>query len=298
VSSFARSPVGGALGGILKNVAKKALPIAGGALGSLVAPGIGTALGSKLGSMASDMFEVELEAMEAEQAEFEVARRVVRTATAATHQAAMARPRPGTSPQSVARAAVAKAARGPAPGVYRQMMHSLHTTVQRRPGARGTRGAPRATGAASRYRGYAAAPRTGAARAGRRPYGAPSYRPSSGMSPAYGRAAGRSLPGARATGSGQPVYAGSGYRYYPSARATQSGQPVNAGYGYRYQPGSRPSRPRPYSVYGYQPAYREPWQQPWDSAEPWVGAEEPAVDGYGRSGRWVRRGRKILLLGV
>ena len=38
-----KSPIGRALGGILKGVAKKALPVVGGALGSMVAPGVGTA---------------------------------------------------------------------------------------------------------------------------------------------------------------------------------------------------------------------------------------------------------------
>src|SRR5215470_17814172 len=103
VGSFIKSPVGRALGGVLKNVAKKALPVVGGALGSMVAPGIGTAIGSKLGSMASGMFELELESLPLEQAEFEVARRTVGLTAAAAHTAARARPHPGTSPHTVAR---------------------------------------------------------------------------------------------------------------------------------------------------------------------------------------------------
>jgi hypothetical protein len=131
VGGFIKSPVGRALGGVLKNVAKKALPVVGGALGSFVAPGIGTALGSKLGSMASGLFEVELEAMPQEQAEFEVARRFVNVAAGAARNAALARPRPGTGPQTVARAAVAKAARVYAPGVYRNMVQNLRRTGPR-----------------------------------------------------------------------------------------------------------------------------------------------------------------------
>src|SRR3989442_1028792 len=111
VGSFIKSPVGRALGGILKNVAKKALPVVGGALGSMVAPGIGTAIGSKLGSMASGLFEVELEAMPQEQAEYEVARRYVGLASSAARHTALARPRPGVNPVTVARAAVTRAAR-------------------------------------------------------------------------------------------------------------------------------------------------------------------------------------------
>jgi sorbitol-specific phosphotransferase system component IIBC len=46
-------PVGNAVGGVLKSVAKTALPVVGGALGTMVAPGIGTAIGSQLGNLAS-----------------------------------------------------------------------------------------------------------------------------------------------------------------------------------------------------------------------------------------------------
>src|SRR5207237_548278 len=100
------SPIGKALGGVLKSVAKKALPVVGGALGSMVAPGIGTALGSKLGSMASGLFEVELEAMPAEAAEFEVARRLVNMAASAAQHAAVdtAGTRPPTGVAGVTRA--------------------------------------------------------------------------------------------------------------------------------------------------------------------------------------------------
>src|SRR5215467_11217146 len=140
VGGFIKSPVGRALGGVLKNVAKKALPVVGGALGSMVAPGIGTALGSKLGSMASGMFEVELEAMPAEAAEFEVARRLVNLAASSAHHAALAHPRPGVSPQKVAKAAVAAAARTHAPGIYHAMMQSLAApTAGRRPMSAGAR---------------------------------------------------------------------------------------------------------------------------------------------------------------
>jgi uncharacterized protein (DUF697 family) len=117
VSRFARSSTGRALGGVLKGVARKALPIVGGAIGSFVAPGVGTALGSKLGSMASRLFEVDLETMGEQEAEFEVARRYVRLATSATNQAARA-PR-SASPQVVAQQAVVNAARRHAPGLAR-----------------------------------------------------------------------------------------------------------------------------------------------------------------------------------
>jgi uncharacterized protein (DUF697 family) len=129
VGGFIRGPVGQALGGVLKSVAKKALPVVGGALGSFVAPGVGTAIGSKLGSMASNLFEMELESMSQEQAQFEAARRVVGLTAAASRMAAQARPRPGVSPHTVARAAVAKAARAYAPGLQRQLIQSLKATA-------------------------------------------------------------------------------------------------------------------------------------------------------------------------
>lgn len=134
VGSFMKSGTGKALGGILKNVAKKALPVVGGALGSFVAPGVGTALGSKLGSMASNLFEVELETMNEQEAEFEVARRYVRLASTAARNAALA-PR-NAPPRTVARAAVVSAARKHAPGLVRGTPYQ----VQRRPGGPGRPG--------------------------------------------------------------------------------------------------------------------------------------------------------------
>lgn len=77
------------LGGLLKGIAKKALPFVGGALGSFIPiPGVGTALGSALGGAASKLLEVELEGMTAEDQEFELARRFVRLAHGAVTQAA------------------------------------------------------------------------------------------------------------------------------------------------------------------------------------------------------------------
>jgi uncharacterized protein (DUF697 family) len=121
VGSFAgkviKSPVGQALGGLVKQVAKKALPIVGGALGTFVGGPAGTALGSQLGSAASRMFGLELEGMTGEDRELEVAQRVVRLTADAAQQAAQAPP--GAPPQQVARAALAAAAARHAPGLLR-----------------------------------------------------------------------------------------------------------------------------------------------------------------------------------
>ncbi len=128
VGGFVRSPVGRALGGVLKNVAKTALPMVGGAIGSFVAPGIGTALGSKLGSMASNLFEVELEGMPQSEQELEVARRVVRLTASSARQAAAAPP--NAAPPAVARRAVMRSARRYAPGLLRADVPVFPLTYQ------------------------------------------------------------------------------------------------------------------------------------------------------------------------
>ena len=77
------------LGGVLKGIAKNALPFVGGALGSFIPiPGVGTALGSALGSAAAKALEMEFSGMEYEQQEFEMARRFVRIAGTAAQLAA------------------------------------------------------------------------------------------------------------------------------------------------------------------------------------------------------------------
>lgn len=119
VSSFAKSPVGKGLLGGLKSLAKKALPIAGGALGNLVAPGIGGMVGNKLGSFASSMFELELEGLSHEDREFEVARRFVRFASDATRRAASAAAA-GTPPKAAVGNALRQAAYNHAPGLLRK----------------------------------------------------------------------------------------------------------------------------------------------------------------------------------
>ena len=254
VGGFIKSPIGKALGGVLKNVAKKALPVVGGALGSMVAPGIGTALGSKLGSMAGGLFEVELEAMPAEAAEFEVARRYVNLAASAARHAALARPSERVNPQTVARAAVAAAARGHAPGVYRLMMRTLGGPgMARRPMALRPR--------PDRL------PRLGWAQDGRLPAAA--------LLPRCGREAtacppATALDASRAWGP-------------PRLEATEAPEATGAPrrYGWGYGGPSGPSA----------------WDEPSD--EPWAGGDDGlSGDGFQTSGRWVRRGRQIILIGV
>ena len=109
VGKALHSPVGRQLGGMLKGVAKTALPMVGGAIGSFVAPGLGTAVGSRLGSLAASALELEDEGFGDEELEFETARRVVRLAATSASQAAQAPA--GAPPRQVARAALVHAAR-------------------------------------------------------------------------------------------------------------------------------------------------------------------------------------------
>ncbi len=98
------------LGGVLRSVAKKALPLVGGALGSFIPiPGVGTAVGSALGGAIGKALEAETEGMSDEDREFEVARKFVRIARDAARQAAAAPPY--VNGQAAANQAVAAAAR-------------------------------------------------------------------------------------------------------------------------------------------------------------------------------------------
>jgi len=224
VGGFFKGPAGKALGGVLKGVAKKALPMVGGALGSMVAPGIGTAIGSSLGSAAGSLFGLELEGLSNEDREFEVARRFVRLASAATQHAAAAPPH--VHPMTVARRSVAMAAQRHAPGL---LSHP------------------------------AFAPR-GVTRQAHVPYGVR-----------------RTAP----IVSGQPVrrpVGGPHYHHYPHYYGRR---PAWTGYGVQPVAQAAP-------VAAAQPAPV--------AAAPGALAEAPYA--YGQAGRWIRRGRNIILFGV
>lgn len=105
------------LGKVLKPVAKTLLPIAGKAVGTFFGGPVGGAVGGKLGTLATKLFEMELEGMDPGQQEMEVARRVVRLAGAAAQNAAAAPP--SIPPMAAAKAAVASAAQIHAPGLLR-----------------------------------------------------------------------------------------------------------------------------------------------------------------------------------
>jgi hypothetical protein len=114
---FARSSVGQAIGGALKGIAKKALPLAGGALGAWVGGPLGAKIGSGLASAAGKAIGLEAE-MSQEDREFEGARNFVRLGAQTVRNIAT---KPVTmDPRAAAQAAVAAAARRIAPGLISQ----------------------------------------------------------------------------------------------------------------------------------------------------------------------------------
>lgn len=110
-----RSPVFRTLGRALRGVAKRVLPIAGRVAGTALGGPAGGMIGGSLGTMASGLFEMELEGLSQEDREFEIARRFVRLAgSAARHALQM----PGAVPPGqAARGALIRAARRHAPGL-------------------------------------------------------------------------------------------------------------------------------------------------------------------------------------
>jgi hypothetical protein len=136
VSSAVKSPVFKALGGVLKPIAKAALPIAGGALGTLVGGPAGGMIGSKLASAAGNLFGLELEGLSAEDREFEMAKGFVRLATGAAEQVKHMHFRPGQNPEHAAKTAVMRAGQqhlGVRPGAITENIDITIDTGRPRP---------------------------------------------------------------------------------------------------------------------------------------------------------------------
>ena len=225
--------------------------------------------------------------MPAEAAEFEVARRYVNLAAAAARNAALARPHQAISPQMVARAAVASAARAQAPGVYRMMMRSLGgPAVAARCDARPPAGRSWPAGTH-----IVALPRrrlaTGAPAISRRPVpvkACDNFR----LPGLTVRLRGPTAPSTpSATLPGHPI------RLRLPGHATSGSQAapaVSQRSGRGYSPYGRPRR--------YGSGYGG-WHGPSASAEPWTDGDGGIPgDGFQASGRWVRRGRQIIILGA
>ncbi|HNO75929.1 hypothetical protein [Nitrosomonas mobilis] len=113
IKKVVKSPIGRAVGGVLKGVAKKALPIAGGALGTYFGGPLGAKIGSGLASAAGKALGLELEALSQEDREFEGGKQFVRFA-ANTVKNAVSAPT-SIDPRRAAQTAVAKAAQKYAP---------------------------------------------------------------------------------------------------------------------------------------------------------------------------------------
>jgi hypothetical protein len=115
LGKIVNSPLGQAVGGILKNVAKTALPIAGGALGGFVGGPVGAMIGSNLASVAGSALGLELEGLSPEDREFEACKQFIRFAGQTAANAFQAPP--NADPESVAHHAAVEAARAHAPGL-------------------------------------------------------------------------------------------------------------------------------------------------------------------------------------
>ncbi len=111
-----RSPIGQAVGSVLKTVAGKALPVAGGALGGVIGGPLGATIGSGLANMAGQALGLELEGLSPEDREFEATKQFVRFAGETIKNAIEAPP--GADPAATAQAAAKQAARIHAPGLF------------------------------------------------------------------------------------------------------------------------------------------------------------------------------------
>lgn len=115
LGKFVKSPMGRQLVGMLRGLAKKGLPIAGAALGNMIAPGIGGMIGGKLASAAGSAFGLELEGLSPEDEQFEIAKQFIRLAGDAA-KTALSAPA-NANPLTIARDAMGRAVSRYAPGL-------------------------------------------------------------------------------------------------------------------------------------------------------------------------------------
>lgn len=115
IGKAVRSPVGQAIGGMLKGVAKKALPMVGTAVGTYFGGPLGAKIGGGLGQFAANAIGQEAESWEMEDREIEGARQFVRMAGEVVSNVANAGP--NVDPRAAAQAATTEAVRRCAPGL-------------------------------------------------------------------------------------------------------------------------------------------------------------------------------------
>jgi hypothetical protein len=147
---FLKSPAGNLVKNYLKGLAKKALPIAGTALGGVVGGPLGAKLGSSATQMVGKALGLELEGMSPEDKEFEVAKGYVRFAKDAINRAA-SDPNQRYSPRTTARSAMTKAAKKYAPGFLSPGFANRFRSVQSGRGRRRGTWARRRDGAIVLY---------------------------------------------------------------------------------------------------------------------------------------------------
>lgn len=129
IGKVVKSPIGRAVGGVLKGVAKKALPIAGGALGAYFGGPLGAQIGSGLASAAGNALGLELETLSQEDLEFEGGKQFIRFAADTIKNAASAPP--SADPRSIAQSAATTAAQKYAPNLLGSGSGSATTAPKR-----------------------------------------------------------------------------------------------------------------------------------------------------------------------
>jgi uncharacterized protein (DUF697 family) len=112
IGKVVKSPIGQAVGGMLKKVAKTAIPMAATAVGGMFGGPLGAKIGGSLGSMTTNALGLE---MESEDREFEGAKQFVRIAGQSVRNATKAPA--AADPRKTAQTAVAKAVRAVAPAL-------------------------------------------------------------------------------------------------------------------------------------------------------------------------------------
>src|ERR1700742_3518341 len=116
VGQIAKSPAGQAFGGVLKSVAKRALPMAGQALGGMIGGPLGAKIGGGLANAAGQALGLEFEFGESEELEVQGARQFVKIANQVAKQTTPA-PASGATPRPPARPPAFPAPRRYAPGL-------------------------------------------------------------------------------------------------------------------------------------------------------------------------------------
>jgi uncharacterized protein (DUF697 family) len=288
IGNFAKSSAGRALGGVLKNVAKKAIPVAGRVLGGMVGGPIGSSLGGQLGDAASNLFELEFEGMNAEDREFEAAKKFVRFGATAAKNAAHAT-HAGTPPRPAVKRAVTTAARAHAPGLLRPAQctdgRCAHRHVPHAPHPIPGAGHPRHVG----HPMHARIP------------GQHGVHPMHGPHPGHRHHPGHmhgQHPHAHHPHAHHPhaQHLNGQYPQHPAAQRAFRGVHPQAAGAAGMRPGLRTTSGQGLGFAGYPgrggyPAYA--------GYPEYADGDYPSADyGLGRTGRWVRRGRHIVLLGM